>query len=481
MRLQEYAECDATGLAALVRDGEVTAEEVYAAAVEAIELVNPHINAVTHGPLKAPLAFGTTGPFAGVPFVVKDLDSHPQGLPVTWGTRMTGGGIVFDDDSFLMAKFRAAGFAIAALASAPEFGMNPNCEAVAYGSTRNPWDVSRSAGGSSGGTAALVAAGAVPAGHAGDGGGSIRIPSSFNGVVGLKPSRGRTTDGPDAQARMSGLGVEFAITRTMRDCAAVLDAVAGSMPGDAFAVKEPARPWSEELGADRGGLRVALTTESWSGLAVDPEVAAAVEAVGKQLEELGHHVERATPSYDYDEFIRTMTTMMSAQIAFTVDVVSAATGNPPGPDTLERTTLALDEHGRTLTALDMARAGQTVNGIARGIGEFFTKWDLLVTPTVNAPALPLGYHNQDDPSLDAEGWARRMFDVCSFTPVFNWTGTPALSVPTGMTPDGLPIGVQLAAPMCDEATLIRVGSALEEAMPWRGRTPSVHPSSRATS
>lgn len=475
MRVEEYVACDATALAKLVRDGEVSAAEVHATAQEAIRAVDRRLNAVADGPWEQPLDFAADGPFGGVPFAIKDLGAHPAGVPVKSGTRLSGDGIVFDVESHLIGRFRKAGLATAAMTTAPEFGFNPNTEALAYGgSTRNPWDLERSSGGSSGGSAALVAAGGVPVAHAGDGGGSIRIPAAFTGLVGLKPSRGRTTDGPEAQDRLLGLGVEFAVTQTMRDCAGLLDAVAGPMPGDPFILRDPERPYAQELGADPGRLRIALTTDSWSPGPVDREVAAAVETVGRELERLGHHVERATPRLDWDEFAVGMTTLVCGFLTESIDAIAAQSGLRPGPDTLERTTIALYEHGLTLSAADLTKAMQSLNTVARTVGGFFTEWDLLLTPTTNVPAPPLGLLDSNDPSFDAEGWVRNIFGVCSFTAHFNWSGTPAISLPLGMTAGGLPIGVQLAAPMCGEATLIRVGSQLEQALPWAGRRPPFH-------
>ncbi len=476
MRADEYAACDATALAKLVRDGDVTADEVYATALEAIRAVDRQLNAVANGPWERPLAYTPDGPFGGVPFALKDLGAHPAGVPVKSGTRLSGDGVVFDVESYLVGRFREAGLATAAMTTAPEFGFNPNTEALAYGgSTRNPWNLDHSAGGSSGGSAALVAAGGVPAAHAGDGGGSIRIPAAWTGLVGLKPSRGRTSDGPEAQDRLLGLGCEFAVTRTMRDTAALLDAVAGSMPGDPFILREPARPYVQELGADPGKLRIGITTDSWCSGPVDPETAAAVEAVGQELERLGHHVERATPRFDWDEFAVGMTTLVCGFLTDSIAAIAAQSGLRPGPETLERTTIALYEHGLALTAAELAQAMQSLNTVTRTVGGFFTEWDLLLTPTTNVPAVPLGGTlDSNDPAFDAEGWVRHIFTACGFTAWFNWSGTPAISLPLGTTAGGLPIGVQLAAPMCGEATLIRVGSQLEQALPWADRRPAVY-------
>ena len=474
MRVDEYAAQDATALAELVRRGEVSADEAYAAAVEAIDAVDVELNAVANGPWDRPLEHAQDGPFTGVPFVIKDLGAHPRGVPVRMGSRLTGDGISFPHESFLIERFRKAGLAAAALATTPEFGFNATTEALAYGPTRNPWDVSRSAGGSSGGSAALVAAGAVPIAHGGDGGGSIRIPASCNGLVGLKPSRGRTSYGPDTQEVLAGFPADFVLTRTMRDCAAALDAVAGPMPGDKFAIRDPARPWSEEVGAEAGRLRIAVHTASWADTPVDPEVEGAVAAVADRLESLGHEVDSATPTFDWDDLMTSMAAIWAASVGDAIRTLSLETGRQPDADSLEHTSLACYAYAQTLTVFEIEAASRAVNGIARAVGEFFTDWDLLLTPTVTTPPVPLGHLDANDASLDLEGWVRRLFGVCAFTPVFNCTGTPAISLPLGWTSDGLPIGVQLAAPMCDEAVLIRVGSQLEQAMPWSDRRPRVH-------
>ena len=475
MDMQEYVARDATALAELVDAGEVRAAELQDLAREAISKVNSELNAVIDGPWDEPLPYDENGPFRGVPFVVKDLFLHAAGVPVRAGSRMLGAGIPFPQDTHLMARFKAAGLATMALTPTPEFGLSANTEPLAHGSTRNPWDPALSPSGSSGGSAALVAAGAVPMAHGNDGGGSIRMPAAYTGLVGLKPTRARTPVGPDMQEAVYGNAVEFAMTRSVRDTAALLDAVAGPMPGDKFLLREPQRPWSEEVGADPGKLRVALHTASWAGSAVDPEVVAATEAVGRMLSDLGHSVVEATPVFDWDRFMEAITIAWSAIVAEFVTALSAATGNDPGPETLENTTLAFYERGRTMTVLEFAEASAVFNEVSRQVGEFFTGFDLLLTPTTNLPPQPLGFLNMNDPSFDAGGWIRNLFDLFSFMPLFNFTGLPAISLPLATTRTGLPIGVQFAAPMCDEAGLIRVAAQLEEAMPWRDRPlPQIH-------
>jgi amidase len=258
----------------------------------------------------------------------------------------------------------------------------------------------------------------------------------------------------------------------MRDCATLLDAVAGAMPGDKFIVQRPDRPWANEIGADPGRLRIAVHTTSWAGTPIDPEVVAATQAVARQLEQLGHHVEWAAPSFDWDEFVSAMSITMAISAVERADGISKITGRKLDAQSLENTTLALYEYGRTLGASQFVRINEVGNKMARAVGEFFSRWDLLVTPTMNDPSVPLGHLDANDPTLDAAGWVRRIFGACSFTPLFNWTGTPAISLPLGWSSGGLPIGVQLAAPMCDDAVLMRVGSQLEQAMPWKSRRPT---------
>ncbi|MGV9746671.1 amidase [Rhodococcus zopfii] len=474
MNFEEYSAQDATALAKMVSAGEVTAYELAVLATNGINAVNEKINAVATGPFGSPLDYALDGRFAGVPFVIKDLVCHAMGVPTRMGTRMLADGITPPADTHLMERFRAAGLATLASSTTPEFGYNANTEALVYGPTRNPWDTSRSAGGSSGGSAALVAAGAIPMAHANDGGGSIRIPAAVNGLVGLKPSRGRVPLGPDLDSNaLSGKAIEFAVTRSVRDAAALLDEVAVSYPGDRFVIAPPERPWSQEVGADPGTLRIALHTDTWSGTSVDPEIVAAVEQVARTLEDAGHHVERATPTFDWDEFLEATAKAWAAFLSESVAGVEAMTGTKAGPENLEATTWACVQYGRKLSTLEMAAANATFNVVSREVGRFFQSYDVLLTPTTNHPAMELGYLDANA-DLDALSWTRRIFGAFSFTPLFNTTGTPAISLPLAESREGLPIGVQLAGPMCSESMLIRIAAQLETAMPWARRRPAVH-------
>lgn len=471
MQVSDYASYDGVGLAELIRSGQVSAAEVEQAAREAIAQVDPRLGALVGELFEAALEHTADGPFGGVPFLYKDLVIHAAGVPVANGTRMPP--VTFPYDSDLMARFRAAGLAALGRTATPEFGFNATTESVANGPTRNPWDTSRSSGGSSGGAAALVAARAVPVAHASDGGGSIRIPAASCGLVGLKPSRGRVPIGPDYDDPLSGFAVELAVTRTVRDAAALLDAVQGPGVGDRYVIAPPARPYVDEVGADPGRLRIATTATSWSGAPADKECQLAVEAVARELAGLGHDVGDGSPEVDGDAFVEANVDIWSAFLADGVVGLGALLGVAPGPDVLEAATLACVEHGRSLSALELSAAMRQINAVSRSVGRFFSDVDVLMTPTTATPAPKLGVLDQDDASLDAAGWTRKVFGYAAFTPLFNATGQPAISLPLGWTGDGRPVGVQLVGRFGAEDTLLRLAAALEDAMPWRDRRPGV--------
>ena len=473
MHFSEYSEYDAVGLAHLIHSGQVSAQEVEQCARQAMLAVNPRLNALVGAPFEESLPASPTGPFAGVPFVIKDFVLHAAGVQLGIGTRLTGEGIVFPHDTDLMTRFKQAGLKTLGRTATPEFGFNVTTEPVSHGPTRNPWNLSRSTGGSSGGSAALVAARAVPVAHATDGAGSIRIPASWCGLVGLKPTRGRTPQGPDSDERLSGLGVEFALTRTVRDAAALLDAVSGPGIGDKYFAAPPARPYEQEVGASTRRLRIAMTTQAWSGVPVDREYTDTVSKVCHELAALGHEVEEASPQVDWDAFVEANLVIWTAGVADSALGLASARGIEVSPDVVEAVTLACVEYGRRLTAVDLLRAQRLCNAISRGVGAFFRSYDVLVTPTVAAPPPPLGTLNQNDPGLDPRGWLTTLFALIPFTPLFNVTGQPAISLPLGQSSEGLPIGVQFVARYGDEATLVRLAAQLEQVFPWAQRRPSL--------
>lgn len=475
-----YAELDATAQAEQVRSGAVSPAELVEASLAAIDAIAP-LNAVIHRRDERALAEAAAvrvgeQPFAGVPIVVKDLDGYLQGEPYHAGSvHLRDAGYVADRSSWLFQRLSRAGFVVVGKTNTPELGLVPTTEPLAYGPTHNPWDPTRSPGGSSGGSAAAVAAGAVAVGHAGDGGGSIRIPASFCGLVGLKPSRGRVSLGPDEVEPWSGLVARLAVTRTVRDTAAILDIVSGRGLGDTVMAPPSARPWVEEVGADAGRLRIGVSTDPGDGTISQPEVVAAIERTAAVLAELGHEVEPAAglPSGD-PSFVAEMTThlltAMPVWTASALDDFEARTGVAPTEATVEPGTWSLATLGRATSAVAFAAAVDGLRLMSRRIVSWWEgPYDLLLTPTVPEVPPVLGEFAAA-PDNPAAGIGRAAA-VVPFTIPFNISGQPAISVPAPPTPAGLPVGAQLVADWGREDLLIRVASQLEEAQPWAERRP----------
>lgn len=467
MKIADYLNHDATGLAQLVRSGAASAAELADCARQLIARHNPKINAVVEvfaapvPPLPGPVA-----PFRGVPFLIKDLVLHTAGQTMEMGSRLCKGLKAPPHDTDLMVRFRRAGLVTLGRTTTPEFGYCPSTESVFYGPTHNPWDLTRMPGGSSGGSAAAVAAGIVPVAHANDGGGSIRLPASCCGLVGLKPTRGRIPTGPDYHDPLCGFGVEFAVTRTVRDTALLLDAVQGAGEGDGYAIPPPARPYVQELDMSPGRLRIGFTDQPWSGAPVDPEVRAGLHLTAERLAALGHDVQEARPEIDYPQFIDATHIIWCANVATWVDQIARMAGRKVDGTTLEATTLACWNEGRGTRASELLGALAVSNLICRQVATFYRNHDLLLTPTVAHQPLPLGTMNANDPTLGARGWTVKVFDFCPFTALFNMTGQPAISLPLHRGKNDLPIGMQLVAPYGDEAALIRIARQLEQAHPW---------------
>ncbi len=477
----ELALLDATAQAALVRERKATPRELVDAAIARIEKVNPRLNAVItplfeRARVQAAARDLPDGPFRGVPFLLKDLICHSAGDPYHAGMRLLRElRWVEPHDTYLAARFRAAGFVFLGKTNTPELGPVPTTEPLAYGPTRNPWDTNRSPGGSSGGSAAAVASGMVPAAHANDGGGSIRIPASECGLVGLKPSRGRTSLGPDLGESWAGLSTEHAVTRSVRDTAAILDAVAGYMPGDPYTAPPPARPFRDEVGAASGRLRVGFRVGAPGGLfPIDPECVAAARGAARLLETLGHHVEESSPgALDDPECAQAASTVVAAWTARDLAYWSERTGHTIGEHDVEPMVWGLAEMGRAVTAVGYIRAVEYLQAYSRHMASWWADgFDLLVTPTLLEPPPRLGDFDAT-PDEPMRGFARGGAFV-AFTLPFNVTGQPAISLPLHWSEAGLPIGVQLVAAYGREDLLIRVAAQLEEARPWRGRRPRVH-------
>jgi amidase len=475
--LNDYTAHDGLGLAELVARKEVTPDELGAAAFEAVAKVNPRINAVLHTIPKeaaAEIRAGLPrGPFTGVPFLIKEIVLHAKGVRCEMGSKLAQG-YVPDADTELMARFRRAGFVLAGTTQTPEFGYNPTTETRAFGPVHNPWNLGHSPGGSSGGSGAAVAAGIVPIAHANDGGGSIRIPASCNGLVGLKPSRDRIPSGPDYGDLLCGLACEFALTRSVRDAAALLDAVAGPDAGAPGHPVPPARPYREQIGTPPSRLRIAWTTTPASGAKIDPECEKAVHETVRLLESLGHTLIEDRPRYDWDAFLENVNVIWGAFGVASIDFASAMTGRKPGPDNLEAVTLASYEDGKRYSAIDLLNAMTHCNLVSRQVGPFFEKVDVLVTPTIARQPAPLGELNQNREGMTAMEWTRQIFSYVPFTPLFNVTGQPAISLPLHWSADGLPVGVQIAGRFGDEATLLRLAAQLEQARPWAAKRPPIH-------
>jgi amidase len=473
MELRDYAAQDAFGLAALVRNGEVSAVEVEDAARRAIAAVEPRLHATVGDLLDPPLEASEDGPFAGVPFALKEVAPHAKGQVTQLGSRISGSGLTGGADTHLMERLRRAGLRVLGRTRSPEFAFNATTEPLAHGPTHNPWDLERSVGGSSGGAAALVAARALPIAHATDGGGSIRIPASLCGVVGLKPTRSRIPVGPGQWEGLHGMAHDFVVCRTLRDAAAALDALHGPGPGDKYVIPPPDRPYVEEIGADPGRLRIAWTHEAWSGEPVDAECKAAVEDAARALERAGHVVEAASPAIDPEVLHRALLNAWAAGMAQRVAVLERATGAKPAEDTVEACSLAMLRYGASLSAIALLDAYGDCNAVGRAIGTFFTDYDLLLLPSVAKLPWKLGELDQNDAALDAAGWVRKLFDrYVPFTAMFNITGQPAISLPLAWS-GTLPVGVQLVGRYAEDATVLRISAQLEQAFPWAGNRPVV--------
>ena len=469
---EQFERYDGLGLAELIRTKEVTADEVLAATLERIEARNPAINAVVtrmdeHA--RAAIRAGLPeGPFTGVPYLLKDLGALYTGVGTSFGSKLFAG-FVPDHDSEIVARMKRAGLVIVGKSNTPEMGISPSTEPRLHGATRNPWRLDHSAGGSSGGAAAAVVAGMLPMAHATDGGGSIRIPASACGLFGLKPTRARNPAGPDAGEGWSGASVGHAVTWTVRDSAALLDATSGPDVGDPYWAPLPARPFLEEVGRDPGRLRIALTAKPWIEGPVDPECAEAARAAAKLCEGLGHHIEEARPEIDEAAWQRSTAVIVTASLTFVLETRAAALGRQLGPDDIERITWERVQLARTFSASDYARAIHTVHRTGRVVARFLERYDVLITPTMAQPPYPLGVLSLSNPDTATFNAARNA--SIGFTSLFNSSGHPAMSVPLAMSRSGLPLGVQFVARFGDEATLFRLASQLEAAQPWKDRRP----------
>ena len=473
--VNDFWRLDATAQAALVREKSVHPLELVEAAIARIGSLNPKLNAVVtpmfdRARAEASVALAD-GPFTGVPFLLKDLVAEYAGVRFTEGSAFLDGHYTPESDSELTRRLRRAGLVVIGKTNTPELGILPTTEPRLFGPTRNPWNLGRTPGGSSGGSAAAVAAGLVAMAHGNDGGGSIRIPASCCGLFGLKPTRGRNPLGPIYGDIFSGLVVEHAVTRSVRDSAALLDATAGADLGDPYAAPPPARPYLEEINRQPGFLRVAFTSRAATGVPVHADCVRAVEDAAKLCEDLGHDVTEATLDLEGDAISQAFIAVWSAGTAWSIDDWARRTGQTPSADRFEPLTWALYEMGNRRRAADYLLAVQDLQRVARKVAQFFVQYDVWLSPTLAEPPLPLGSF---DPTPDnpMQGIFRAAQFV-PFTPIFNATGQPAMSVPLSWNQENLPIGVQFAGRFGDEATLFRLAVQLEQARPWAGRWPTL--------
>lgn len=456
---------DAVGTAAAVRNGETDARTVTEQAIARIEQHNPRLNAVIHTRYEAALAEVAAGlpkgPLHGVPVLVKDLGTEVEGLPATGGSRLFADATA-RRDSELVARYRRAGAVVLGTTNTPELGLNASTEPVLFGPTRNPWSTDRSPGGSSGGSAAAVAAGMVPVAHASDGGGSIRIPAAACGLFGLKPSRGRVSPAPRPTTLSGLVSAHHAVTTSVRDSALLLDVVAGPMPGDAYAAPAPAAPFAELARRDPGRLRIGLLTALPDGPDVHPDCAGAAQAAALLCERLGHDVVRTTARYRPADVGRTSGVLMGADLVAQIDARLAELSRPLADDDIEPFTRVLYDTYRALPAADVSRALRRAQEIGWEVGAAFDRFDVLLSPTLAQPTPLLGTLDTTVP----ESIYRHASVHSAFTSVYNVTGMPAMSVPFGRDGEGMPLGVQFAAPLGGEGTLLALAAQLEREAPW---------------
>lgn len=496
---KEYSSCDATALAELIARGEICASEVLEAAIDAADRINPKLNAIVHrfdDKARNALDHLPEGPFKGVPFLLKDLIDVYAGEPFTQGSRFFKD-YVPDYDSELVKRFKAAGLNIFGKTNTPEFGLVPMTDPELFGSALNPWNTDKTAGGSSGGTGAAVAAGIVPAASGGDGGGSIRVPASANGIVGLKTSRGRTPTGPYLGDMWFGMAVQFALTRSVRDSAALLDAVAGPHlpvePGSVNIAPAPQTSFLEQMHKPPGKLRIAFSTGPMIGRELHPECKKAVEQTARTLASLGHEVTEASPVIDREEFIGHFGILVAADTAATIKDAEALVGRKPTKKDFEANTWAIKTLGDTHSAREVARALAYKDRLARTMGRFQRDYDVFLTSTVGMPPTDAGHLKPK--GLDALGLtlmnslplgkiathpelllqvATPTFDWMSHTPIANATGQPSISLPLHWSEDNLPVGMLFTGRFGDEATLLRLAAQLEVELPWKDRRPPVY-------
>ncbi|CAB3789655.1 amidase [Pararobbsia alpina] len=474
LEFDEYRQCDATQLAQWVANGVVSPRELLETAIARAEAVQPTINAITqkHFDLaRTAIDQGLpTGPFTGVPFLLKDVSVQMAGTSTSNSSKLYAG-VIAQQDSTLVSRYRQAGLVIFGKTNTPEMGLAASTETALNGTTRNPWDLSRTPGGSSGGAAAAVAAGIVPAAQGSDGGGSIRIPASCCGLFGFKPTRARTPLGPFVGEGWGSMASVHVLTRSVRDSAALLDATQGLSPGDPYAAPPVARPYVEEMTTPPGRLRVALQLAPLSGSPVDAACITAARDAARLLESLGHEVEQALPPGNAEELSTAAWALVAVGVAATLHRRARILGRELREDDVEPVTWQAVRHAATLSAIQLENARLAIHLQGRRMATFHERYDIVLSPTLGQVPVALGPQSMSNPDLDAYSAALKRFTP--FTSLFNMTGQPSMSVPLHWTPDELPVGVMFSAAFGNDDLLFRLARQLEQARPWFDHVPSV--------
>ena len=477
MKLSRYASLDAVAIAELTNSGEIHPSEFLRAAHAACDEVNPDLNAVIE--LYDPETVQTCarGPLAGVPFLAKDLGAGEAGRRQEMGSRLARGRVC-SVESHYYGRMKTAGVQVLGRATASEFGVSGSSSNLLHGTTANPWDVTRNAGGSTGGGAAAVAAGIVPMVQASDGGGSIRGPASFCGLVGLKPSRGRVSHGPGGRDPLLGLVQQLVLCRTLRDAATALDVLSGYHAGDPYGIQTPRQPFMNELSCRTEVMRIGVARSAWGEVSPDPEILDVIEDVTAALSKLGHRIEDIDPPYSPENYTDLLWGLAGLG-AMETSLLAREMDRAIGPETLDPVNLKLYEAGLSQTARDTFNALEGAGAIRSDVARAFEGFDLWITPTM--PMLPFGHGSkycQTNETVSAREWFDLDCSMHQYLGVFNATGNPCISLPLGQSSGGLPIGIQLVAPFACEDRLLRMARDLEDCFPWSQRRPAVHVSPR---
>lgn len=470
----EWVAHDLVGLADLAASGAVSRRAILLTAIREIERLNPAMNAVVL--MQSEQALDSLDQvqhahrFTGMPYLIKDLHAPVKGMPLANGS-VRFKGTVYDFDSTTVARLRAAGFGLLGRSASPEFGLSLATESAAWGITRNPWNPDHGAGGSSGGAASAVASGMLPAAHATDSAGSIRIPAAFNGLVGLKPTRALNAFGPHRGDPNFGLSHEHAVTRSVRDTAALLDVTAGPDSGCPYFTAKPDTPFETLLKRPPKRLKIGFITTQFHGAPIHPESKRAVEMTATLLADLGHEVTEAAPDFDSQVLTATMIRLLIGSLAGVF--VGAPNGDDAALEGFQQITKEAIRFSQKTTLGEHLQRAAVVNQQVRALARFFDTYDVLLTPSTNGPAPKHGTISMDHSDLDA--FLEALFDLSPFSAAFNASGQPAISLPVHQTPKGLPIGVQLVGGFAKDAMILKLAAQLEAASTWHCVAPNPHP------